>query len=80
MYFKINKFHYITILFSEKNYKKQAKHKYFSKSFISVTYSWDIVQFGFKKSMGLNLKNLGLPYWARINVIYIGVGLEEHLD
>ena len=38
-----------------------------SKSFISVTYSWDILQFNFRKSLDLNLKNLGLLYWARIN-------------
>ena len=38
------------------------------------------MQFDFKKSMDLDLKNLGLPYWARINVIHIGLRLEEHLD
>ena len=33
-------------------------------------YSWHILQFHFKKSsFDLGLKNLGLPYWARISFI-----------
>ena len=45
----------------------KSKRNALSKPFISVTYSWDILQFDFKKSLDLALKNLELPYWARID-------------
>ena len=43
--------------------ESETKVQFFlSKSFISDTYSWDILQFDFKKSLDFDLKNLGLPY------------------
>ena len=38
----------------------------FTLSFSSITYSWNILQLNLKKSLDLDLKKLGLPYWARI--------------
>ena len=32
-------------------------------------YSSDTLQFNFKKSLDLGLKNLGLPYWTRVNLM-----------
>ena len=57
------------ILFSEKNYKKQPQMFYqnFSAEIFCVTYSSGILQFSFKKSLDLDLKNLGLSYLARFN-------------
>ena len=57
-------------LFSEMNYKKQA-HFVFIILFISITCSWDILQFYFKKSVALNLKQLGLPYLVWININFM---------
>ena len=43
----------------------------FSLSFISVTYSGDILQFNLKKLFDLDLKKLGPPSWARINLMIL---------
>ena len=67
MYLKLIYFlHRSLILFLEKNYKKETQNA-LSNSFISVTYSLFILELNFKKSLNLNLKNVGLPYWTRIN-------------
>ena len=61
MYLKLTRFLYHNlILFSEKKNYEKASANVLSKSFISVTQSWDILQFIFKKLLGFDLKNLGL--------------------
>ena len=67
------------MLFSEKNYKQEAQ-LFLPKSFITVTYSRGILQINFKKSLGLDLKNLGLPHWLGLTLWYIGLGLEKYLN
>ena len=49
---------------------KKPTYFLFILSLISVTHSWGILQFNLKKSL-LDLKELGPPYWARINLVYI---------
>ena len=36
-------------------------------SLVLHSYSSDILKINFKKSLDLDLKNLGLPYWAGVN-------------
>ena len=56
------------ILFSENNYKNQAH--IFYQNHLLVLYTLEIFcNFKFEKSLDLDLKNLGVPYWARINFI-----------
>ena len=54
-------------------YIKQAQI-FLSKALTSITYSWDILQFNFEKSLDLDLKNLGLTLWN------IELGLEKYLN
>ena len=64
----------MTVLFYFDKRIIKSKHKFLSKAFISVTYCWDILQFNFKKSLDLDLNNLGLTLW------YIGLGLKKYLS
>ena len=70
------------ILFSEKNYKKQAPMFYqnYSVETFCITYSQDILQFSFKKSLDLDLENLRLISGFRLTLWYIGLGLKKYLN
>ena len=73
----ISFFYHNLILFSEKNYEKQAKMFYQNNSLALATYSWNILQFNFKKSLHLVLDcliGINLTSW------YIGFGLEKYLN
>ena len=50
------------------------KHKCsFFLQFISVTYSWGILQFNLKKSFNLDLKNTGTTYWTCIDFMIVWI-------
>ena len=58
------------------------KHKCsFFLQFISVTYSWHILQFHLKKSLNLDLKNAGTYLtWPLLTLWYIEFGHEKYSD
>ena len=70
------------ILFSEKNYKKQAPMFYqnYSVETFCITYSRDILQFNFKKSLDLDLENLRLSYWVQVNFMIYWTWTQKILE